>query len=50
MKILQQRHMLEAIPVAEIDFDYSGKKGKFWVYGQERLCFVPKYPSKCSIL
>ena len=49
-KILQQRHLLEAIPCAEIQYSLGSKHGKFWVYGQERYCYVPKYPSKCSIL
>ena len=50
MRILQQRHLLEAIPVAEVKFELGGKQGRFWVYGQERLCYIPKYPSKCSII
>ena len=46
----QQRHVLESVPFAKVTFRYGGKQGVFWVYGQERQCYVPNYPSKCAIL
>ena len=49
-RIIQQRHTLEAVPVAEVAFQLGQKRGRFWVYGQERVCYIPQYPSKCSIL
>lgn len=42
--------MLEAVPVAEVSFELSGRHGRFWVVGLERLAYIPEYPQKCSIL
>uniref|UniRef100_A0A1I7ZID5 Protein SSUH2 homolog n=1 Tax=Steinernema glaseri TaxID=37863 RepID=A0A1I7ZID5_9BILA len=49
-RVLKQRHTLEAIPVAKVTYSMDNRPGVFWVYGAERLCFVPSYPSKCAIL
>merc|ERR1712227_468920 len=32
-RIHQQRQTLSAIPVAEVDYVYDSKPGRFWVYG-----------------
>ena len=50
LQILSQRQVLEAVPVAKVAYTLGGQSGIFWVYGQERLCYVPCYPSKCTIL
>jgi len=49
-KILQQRHTLEAVPVADVTYELNGQHGRFWVVGLERIAYAPQYPQKCSIL
>ncbi|VDN57805.1 unnamed protein product, partial [Dracunculus medinensis] len=48
-RILKQRHYLEAIPIARIQYRFGSQEGVFWVYGSEHLCFIPHYPAKCAI-
>lgn len=47
---LFQRHMIEAIPVACVAYDFNGQRGSCWVVGLERVAYVPQYPKKCCIL
>ncbi|KAI6189142.1 Protein SSUH2-like protein [Aphelenchoides besseyi] len=50
-RVIKQRQTVEAIPVAKVKFKIGTKKcGIFYVFGNERLCFIPKSPSKCSIM
>ncbi|XP_006825749.1 protein SSUH2 homolog [Saccoglossus kowalevskii] len=46
-KILQQKHTLHVVPVAEILYAWNGKIYKFFVYGHDHKIFVPEYPVKC---
>jgi hypothetical protein len=53
-KILEQRHQIKVMPIAMIDWEYKKKSGKFYVYGNERRVYFPKYPGNylryCSLL
>jgi len=53
-KILEQRHQIKAIPIAMTDWEYKKKNGKFYVYGNERRVYFPKYPGNylrcCTLL
>lgn len=46
----QQRHYVEAFPIAKVHYKLDSKSGVFYVYGNERLCYIPKAPSKCSLM
>lgn len=49
-RIIKQRHLLEAIPVAKVYYQLGSREGIFWIYGVEHYCYVPHYPSKCSLI
>ncbi|XGW27766.1 hypothetical protein V3C99_007947 [Haemonchus contortus] len=49
-RVIQQRHCLVAIPVCKVYYTLGKTKGTFYVYGNERQCYVPSFPSKCVIL
>ncbi|CAI4224404.1 unnamed protein product [Auanema sp. JU1783] len=49
-RVIRQRHSLTAIPVCKVNYTMGACKGVFYVYGTQRHCYVPKFPSKCSIL
>uniref|UniRef100_A0A914EKQ7 Uncharacterized protein n=1 Tax=Acrobeloides nanus TaxID=290746 RepID=A0A914EKQ7_9BILA len=49
-RVIKQRHMVEAFPVAKVKYRLGSKSGIFWVYGNERLCFLPKDASHCCML
>uniref|UniRef100_A0A0N5AR55 Protein SSUH2 homolog n=1 Tax=Syphacia muris TaxID=451379 RepID=A0A0N5AR55_9BILA len=49
-RIIKQRHCLIAIPAAKVLFHLGTKPGYFYIYGNERSCYVPNYPTKCLIL
>jgi hypothetical protein len=49
-RILKQRHRLEAIAVVKVRFRLGTKSGIFYVYGNERLCYIPKNSSKCALM
>ncbi|KAK6025339.1 hypothetical protein OSTOST_08769 [Ostertagia ostertagi] len=49
-RVIQQRHCLVAIPVCKVYYTLGKTKGTFFVYGNERQCYVPSFPSKCVIL
>ncbi|KHJ91317.1 hypothetical protein OESDEN_08821 [Oesophagostomum dentatum] len=49
-RVIQQRHCLVAIPVCKVYYTLGNTKGIFFVYGNDRQCYVPNFPSKCVIL
>ncbi|KAK5969594.1 Suppressor of Stomatin mutant Uncoordination [Trichostrongylus colubriformis] len=49
-RVIRQRHCLVAIPVCKVYYTLGKTKGTFYVYGNERQCYVPSFPSKCVIL
>ncbi|KJH44765.1 hypothetical protein DICVIV_09191 [Dictyocaulus viviparus] len=49
-RVIQQRHCLTAIPVCKVYYIIGNTKGIFYVYGNDRQCYVPSFPSKCVIL
>jgi len=49
-RLIQQRHCVEAISVATVRFRLGSKTGFFHVYGNQRLCYIPKDPSRCEII
>ncbi|KAK6750381.1 hypothetical protein RB195_002388 [Necator americanus] len=49
-RVIQQRHCLVAIPVCKVFYTLGNTKGIFYVYGNDRQCYVPNFPSKCVIL
>jgi len=46
-RFLKQRQNLIAVPVTQVDYKYDDKKDEFFVYGNERKVYAPKYPQKC---
>lgn len=51
-RVLKQRHCVEKIEVARVHFRLGSKNGNFFVFGNQRLCYIPKgsAPSNCSIM
>ncbi|EPB70368.1 hypothetical protein ANCCEY_10538 [Ancylostoma ceylanicum] len=49
-RVIRQRHCLVAIPVCKVFYSLGNTKGTFFVYGNDRQCYVPNFPSKCVIL
>ncbi|XP_077985067.1 protein SSUH2 homolog [Glandiceps talaboti] len=47
LKILKQKHQVRAVPVSEVHWTWKNKASRYWVYGQERKIYFPKYPQKC---
>jgi len=49
-KILEQRHQIKVMT----DSEYNKKSGKFYVYGNKRRVYFPKYPGNyfryCTLL
>ncbi|XP_033126008.1 protein SSUH2 homolog [Anneissia japonica] len=45
--IIQQRHVLFALPVVEGQYVWKRRIKSFWVYGHERLVYAPEYPESC---
>ncbi|XP_077995838.1 protein SSUH2 homolog [Glandiceps talaboti] len=45
-KIVKQRHQIKAVPVSEVHWTWQSKGSRFWVYGQQRYVYSPKYPHK----
>lgn len=46
-RILQQRHRVRIIPVAEVKYSWKDKNGEFYVYGFENKVYFPDYPQSC---
>lgn len=46
-RILKQKHQLRSVPVHECHFDYKGKPGRFWVYGNQKDVYTSDYPHTC---
>ncbi|XP_067935197.1 protein SSUH2 homolog [Watersipora subatra] len=44
---LQQRQILRAVPVTEVDYKFKDRASKFWVYGMQRKVHAPDYPQQC---
>uniref|UniRef100_A0A914YYX3 Protein SSUH2 homolog n=1 Tax=Panagrolaimus superbus TaxID=310955 RepID=A0A914YYX3_9BILA len=49
-RVIKQRHYVEAFPVAKVSYRMDSRVGVFYVFGKERLCYIPKSPSKCSVM
>uniref|UniRef100_A0A1I7SEL1 Protein SSUH2 homolog n=1 Tax=Bursaphelenchus xylophilus TaxID=6326 RepID=A0A1I7SEL1_BURXY len=49
-RVIKQRQTVEAIPVAKVHWKLGKKSGIFYVFGTEKLCYIPKSPTKCSIM
>jgi len=46
-RILQQKQVLQEVPVFECEFKYKDSDGRFWVYGLENKVFTEDYPQTC---
>lgn len=47
-RILMQRQILRAVPVAEVSYGWKQDEYRFWVYGSSpRKVFAPDYPQQC---
>lgn len=46
-RILQQRHSLRIIPVADVKYEWNDTVSNFFVYGEERKIYAPNYPQTC---
>ncbi|KAF6019655.1 hypothetical protein EB796_022018 [Bugula neritina] len=44
---LNQRQILRAVPVTEVDYKFKDKTTRYWVYGMERQVHAPDYPQQC---
>ncbi|KAL3081550.1 hypothetical protein niasHT_037272 [Heterodera trifolii] len=49
-RVLKQRHCVESIEVAKVRFRLGSKMGHFFVYGRQRLCYIPEGPTRCSVM
>uniref|UniRef100_A0A672S422 Ssu-2 homolog, tandem duplicate 1 n=1 Tax=Sinocyclocheilus grahami TaxID=75366 RepID=A0A672S422_SINGR len=49
-RILQQRQMIELVPLTHVYYAYSGKDYDYFVFGRENKVHTTIYPSSCSIL
>uniref|UniRef100_A0A8R1I685 DOMON domain-containing protein n=1 Tax=Caenorhabditis japonica TaxID=281687 RepID=A0A8R1I685_CAEJA len=49
-RVIRQRHCINAIPIGKVHFTLGNEKGVFYVYGNQKLCYFPHFPSKCVIL
>ncbi|GCC37080.1 protein SSUH2 homolog [Chiloscyllium punctatum] len=50
-RIIQQRHMVELIPVVQVHFQWKRKDHSYFVYGIENKVHAPEYPGKnCAIM
>uniref|UniRef100_A0A915NT75 Protein SSUH2-like protein n=1 Tax=Meloidogyne floridensis TaxID=298350 RepID=A0A915NT75_9BILA len=51
-RVLKQRHCIERIMVAKVRFKLGSKCGRFFVFGDQRLCYIPKesISSNCSLM
>lgn len=49
-RVLKQRHCVEGIEIAKIRFRLGNKSGFFYVYGRQRLCYIPEGPSRCTVM
>ncbi|XP_030621959.1 protein SSUH2 homolog [Chanos chanos] len=43
-RIIQQRHLLKAVPIAHVQYTWRNSYGNFYVYGAERAVYFPNYP------
>jgi len=46
-RILQQRQILQSVPVFECEFTFEEVIGRFWIYGEERAVYIKDYPQTC---
>ncbi|XP_067120458.1 protein SSUH2 homolog [Centruroides vittatus] len=46
-RILQQRHKVRIVPVAEVKYNWKDRSGQFFVYGFENKVYFPDYPQSC---
>ncbi|XP_071957801.1 protein SSUH2 homolog [Antedon mediterranea] len=46
-RIVQQCHVLVALPSVEAKYDWKRKTKSFWVYGEENKVYAPDYPESC---
>ena len=47
LSFLFQRHQVRIVPVAEVEYCFKARPGKFWVYGYENKVHSPDYPHTC---
>lgn len=48
-RIIQQRHIVECIPINEVHYSCGTKTGTYFVVGNEKMAFINRYPKKCVI-
>ncbi|CAH3190147.1 unnamed protein product [Porites evermanni] len=46
-RILMQRHVLRAVPVSEVHYQWNDFASRFWVFGHDHKVYAPDYPQKC---
>ncbi|KAL2102964.1 hypothetical protein ACEWY4_002132 [Coilia grayii] len=54
-KVIQQRHLLKAVPVTYVQYDWKGQTGEFCIYGTDNRVYWPNHPQRtasdrCSLL
>ncbi|PAA67697.1 hypothetical protein BOX15_Mlig022870g1 [Macrostomum lignano] len=50
-RVLAMRHSVSASSVTAVDWELSGRRGRFYVYGTDRRVHFPDYPGRvCQIL
>ena len=42
-----QHHSVRVVPVTEVAYQWQGKNGAYFIYGNERHVHAPDYPHKC---
>jgi len=42
-----QKHLLRAVPVSEVSYEWDEKNLKYWVYGHDHKVHAPDYPQTC---
>lgn len=46
-RILLQRHVLRAVPVSEVAYQWKETSSRFWVFGLDQKVYAPDYPQQC---
>ena len=54
-KVIQQRHLLKAVPVTFAQYYWRGETGGFYIYGSDNRVYWPNYPQcghldRCTLL
>ncbi|KXJ25376.1 Protein SSUH2-like [Exaiptasia diaphana] len=46
-RMLLQRHVLRAVPVSEVHYEWKDHNSRYWVYGHDHKVHAPDYPQTC---